>query len=170
MPTTETAGESIRLLLRMQAGGSETDKVTEVRRILEVEIAGLAAARRDDADIRALSEILHEAGSHLDDPDSFIKTDVGFHSYLARATHNELFVILLDSLAEVMTEVRLLALRIPGTAKRALTHHSSIFEAIATGDARRARDAMNAHMDEATDTLREAVGGGPEDPDRVSTG
>jgi GntR family transcriptional repressor for pyruvate dehydrogenase complex len=156
-PTAESAGESMRLLLRMQAGGADTAKVSEVRRILENEIATLAAARRTDADLRALREILDDASSHLDDPDAFIETDLAFHSRLARATQNELFVILLDSLAQVMTEVRLLGLRIPGTAKRALEYHTRVFEAVRAGDPDLARAAMDAHMDEATETLRQAV-------------
>lgn len=157
MPTPETAGESMRLLLRMQAGGADTDKVSEVRRIMEDEIASLAASRRTAGDLRAMREILDEAGRHIDDPDAFIKTDVSFHSQLARATQNELFVLLLDSITEVMTEVRLLGLRIPGTARRALEHHTAVFEAVRAGDPEHARRAMDAHMDEAADTLRRAV-------------
>jgi GntR family transcriptional regulator, transcriptional repressor for pyruvate dehydrogenase complex len=163
-PSAQSAGESMRLLLRMQAGGADTDKVSEVRRILEDEIAALAAARRTESDVRALGEILAEAGRHLDDPDAFIKTDVAFHSRLARATQNELFVLILDSLVEVMTEVRLLGLRIPGTARRALEHHSAVFEAVRAGDPEHARRTMDAHMDEAADTLRRAVSNDPETP------
>jgi GntR family transcriptional repressor for pyruvate dehydrogenase complex len=156
-PTAESAGESMRLLLRMQAGGDDTAKVSEVRRILENEIAALAAARRSETDLDELRSILGDASSHLDDPDAFIHADVAFHSRLARATQNELFVIVLDSLAQVMTEVRLLALRIPGTAKRALEYHTRVLEAVSAGDPELAREAMDAHMDEATATLHQAV-------------
>lgn len=156
-PSAESAATSMTLLLRMQAGGADMDKVSEVRRILEDEIAALAAARRTDRDIRDLEGILAQASRHRDDPDAFIKEDVAFHSRLAEATQNELFVLILASLAEVMTEVRLLALRIPGTASRALKHHTRIFEAVRAGTPSEARAAMDAHMDEATDTLRQAV-------------
>ncbi|CAN5679137.1 hypothetical protein BH23CHL8_BH23CHL8_19720 [soil metagenome] len=90
---------------------------------------------------------------------------MAFHSRLAHATHNELFALILDSLSEVMTEVRLLGLRIPGTARRAVTHHSQVYEAVKAGDADRARAAMDAHMDEASDTLRRAVDHDPEAAD-----
>jgi GntR family transcriptional repressor for pyruvate dehydrogenase complex len=170
VPTAESAGESMRLLLRMQAGGADTDKVSEVRRILENEIAALAAARRTEGDLRALGDILRQAEQHLDDPEAFIVADVAFHSRLAQATHNELFVLLLASVAEVMTEIRLLGLRIPGTARRALEHHSAVLDAVRAGDPERARAVMDRHMDEAADTLRRAVeNDGAEDADPGDT-
>jgi GntR family transcriptional regulator, transcriptional repressor for pyruvate dehydrogenase complex len=156
-PSAESAGESMKLLLRMQAGGADADKVSEVRRILEVEIAGLAAARRTDADLDALTAVIAEANRLRQDPDAFLKEDLEFHSLLARATQNELFVLLLESLAQVLLEVRLLGLRIPGTASRAVQHHSSVLEAVRAGDPAAARAAMDRHMDEARETLRSAV-------------
>jgi GntR family transcriptional repressor for pyruvate dehydrogenase complex len=158
-PTPEAAAESMRLLLRVQSSGADADKVTEIRRVLENEIASLAAARRTPNDLRALDAIVQAAEAHLDDPDAFITEDVGFHQALAGATHNELFSIILDSLAGVMLEVRLLALRIPGTPRRSLTHHRAVLEAVRAGDPVRARRAMDHHMDEARQTLLEAVGG-----------
>ena len=161
-PSTESAAESMNLLLRMQAGGADADKVSEVRRIVENEIASLAAARRTEDDLRDLQEILTETGRHQDDPDVFIKEDVAFHASLARATHNELFAIILGSLTEVMIEVRLLCLRIPGTTSLALEHHTRIFEAVRAADPEGARAAMDAHMSQAAATLRMAVDSEPE--------
>ena len=156
-PSAESAAVSMKLLLRMQAGGADLEKVIEVRRILEVEIAGLAAARRTDRDLRTLESILDEAERHRGDADAFIKEDLAFHAALAQATQNELFVLLLASLAEVMTEVRMLGLRIPGTTSRALRHHGQILDAVRAADPAAARAAMDAHMDEASETLRRAV-------------
>jgi DNA-binding FadR family transcriptional regulator len=82
---------------------------------------------------------------------------VAFHAALAKATKNELFVIVLDSLVEVMIEVRLLTLRVPGITALALSHHERIMEALEAGDSAAARAAMDAHMDQAADALRQAV-------------
>jgi len=161
-PTAQAAAESMRLLLRVQSNGADAEKVTEVRRVLENEIASLAAARRTANDLLALEAIVNAAEAHLDDPDAFVKEDIGFHSALAGATHNELFSIILDSLAQVMLEVRLLALRIPGTPRRSLTHHRAVLEAVRAGDPLQARFAMDSHMDEARHTLQEAIGAEPE--------
>ncbi len=161
-PSTRAAAESMRLLLRVQESAADADKVAEVRRVLENEIASLAASRRTPADLLVLEDLLDAAEGHVDQPDAFIQEDVEFHAALARATHNELFSILLDSLAQVMLEVRLLALRIPGTPRRSLAHHRAVYAAIAVGDPAAARVAMNEHMDEARETLQRAVMTDPE--------
>jgi GntR family transcriptional repressor for pyruvate dehydrogenase complex len=157
VPSAESAAAPMKLLLRMQAGGADLEKVIEVRRVLEVEIAGLAAARRTERDVRELEAVLDRADRHRADADAFIKEDVRFHARLAEATQNELFEMMLASLAEVMTEVRILGLRTPNTATRALGHHQRIFDAVVIGDPEAARAAMQAHMDEASETLRLAV-------------
>jgi GntR family transcriptional repressor for pyruvate dehydrogenase complex len=156
-PTSEAAAESMRMLLRVQESAGDAAKVTEVRRVLENEIAALAASRRTASDLGELASILQAAEAHLEDPDAFVAEDVAFHAALARATHNELFAILLDSLAQVMFEVRLLALRIPGTPRRSLHHHRALYDAVAAGDPDAARAAMDVHMDEASETLGRAI-------------
>ena len=156
-PSAEAAGESMKLLLMMQAGDAGVEKVSEVRHIIENEIAALAALRRTSVDLDELAAILAETRQHLDDPEVYIKSDVGFHAALARATHNELFVIILDSLVEIMIEVRLLTLRVPGITRLALSHHERILGAVVAGDPEAAREAMDAHMDQATEVLRQSV-------------
>jgi len=156
-PTPESAAESMKLLLLMQAGGTGVEKVSEVRHIVENEIAARAAERRTDEDLQTLAAILEETRQHLDEPDVYIKSDVAFHAALASATQNELFVIILDSLVEVMIEVRLLTLRVPGVTAVALGYHERILEAVVSGDPKAAREAMDAHMDQAADMLRQAV-------------
>ena len=157
VPSPESAAESMKLLLSMQAGETGVDKVSEARHIIESEIAALAASRRTDEDLRDLGAILEKTRQHLDDPEVYIKSDVAFHAALARATKNELLVIILDSLVEVMIEVRLLTLRVPGITALALRHHERILEAVVAGDREAAKAAMDAHMDQAADTLRQAV-------------
>jgi GntR family transcriptional repressor for pyruvate dehydrogenase complex len=156
-PSAESAAESMKLLLMMQAGDAGVDKVSEVRHIIENEIASLAAARRTDEDIRDLEAILDEMRLHVDAPEVYIKSDVEFHAALARATQNELFVIVLDSLVEIMIEVRLLTLRVPGIASLALQYHERILAAIKAADPEAARSVMDEHMDQATAKLRQSV-------------
>lgn len=161
-PSAETAGESMKLLLMMQSGATGIDKVSEVRHIIENEIAALAAARRTEADLERLEGILDEMRAHVDAPEVYIKSDVAFHNALAEATQNELFVIVLDSLVEIMIEVRLLTLRVPDIARLALYYHERILDAVRAGDAEAARAVMDEHMDQATAKLRESVVSDPE--------
>lgn len=156
-PTSEAAAESMSRLLATHSHGLDYGRVIEVRRVLEVEIAGLAAERRTDDDLATLDTILTQAEDRLGDPHTFVETDVSFHEALARATHNDLFLVILSSIALAMINVRRLGLRVPGTPERALTYHRSIYAAVKQGDGAAARHAMSEHMDEARQTVMAAL-------------
>ncbi len=156
-PTAESVAQSMTMFLRMGQPALDYKKMLEVRRLLEVEIAGLAAERRTADDLEEMEEILREAPKIRDDRDHFARSDVAFHAALARATHNELFSLLLDSVAEIMIKVRQMAFDVPGTPARALKHHRAIFEQVKAGDPEGAREAMREHLIEVEDTMRQAL-------------
>lgn len=156
-PTAETIAQSMTLFLRAGKPELDYEKVLEVRRVLEVEIAGLAAERRTAKDLEEMEEILHEASEIQDDRDRFAKSDVDFHAALARATHNELFSLLLDSVVDIMIKVRQMGFDVPGMPVRALKHHRAILEQVKAGDPQRARQAMREHLIESEETIRQAL-------------
>ena len=78
----------------------------EVRRLLEVEIAGLAAERRTNADLAKLAAILAAHEQVNSDLARFAELDLDFHMAVASATQNELFVILLNSLRGILLSIR----------------------------------------------------------------
>lgn len=151
-PSSQVVAASMTLLLSM-SGGATPDKVVEVRRIIEAEIAALAALRRTDEDLASLEAILLTAAGNIEDPATFVQTDVAFHQALAKATQNELFSAMLASIANVMVEVRVVGLGVPGTPERALSYHQDIFRNVQQQDSAGARQAMQRHMDEAIETM-----------------
>jgi GntR family transcriptional repressor for pyruvate dehydrogenase complex len=155
-PSSRAVSQTMAYYLR---GGAAVDynRVHEVRRVLEVEIAGLAAERRTEEDLHRLEGILHDARAGLEDRDGFARYDVAFHAALARAAHNDLFVLLLESLSDVMMQVRFLGFETPGAPGRALKHHRAVLEQVRNGDAEGAREAMRDHLAEAEDTQRRAL-------------
>jgi GntR family transcriptional repressor for pyruvate dehydrogenase complex len=145
------------LLLRTAQPEADYDKVHEVRRLLEVEIAGLAAERRTTADLEEMEAILREGSEAQDDPDCFPECDVAFHAALAQATRNELYPLLLDSMVDIMIKVRQMGFHVPGMPARALKHHRAVFQQVKAGDAEGARQAMREHLIESEDTMRQAL-------------
>ncbi len=156
-PSAQSVAQSITLFLRAGQTELDYDKVHEIRRLLEIEIAGLAAERRTAADLENVAAILHQAAEIRDDRDRFAQNDVDFHAALARATHNELFSLLLDSIADIMLKVRQLGFCVPDMPARALKYHTAIFEQIKSGDPEKARQAMHEHLIEAEDTMRQVL-------------
>ncbi len=158
-PSVQTVSTSMRLLL----GGAERldhAHLLEVRRLLEVEIAGLAAQRRTEADLARLAQNLAEAPPLCDDRERFAQNDVDFHYALACATHNKLFPLFLDTIAPLLYSMRVLGATVKAMPERALYHHRAIFDAVARQEGDAARAAMRAHMAEAEQTIGEALAGG----------
>jgi GntR family transcriptional repressor for pyruvate dehydrogenase complex len=156
-PSTESVAQSMKLLLRAGQPELDYEKVHEIRRLLEVEIAGLAAERRTSEDLKGMEEILDRASKIQDNRDEFAQSDVDFHAALASATHNELFSLVLDSLVDIMLQVRQMAFGVSGMPSRALRYHQAILEQVKAGDPEGARQAMHEHLIESEDTMRQAL-------------
>jgi len=156
-PTARAVTQSLTLFLR--AGQSDLDytKVHEIRRVLEIEIAGLAAERASADDLAKLAATLDEMEANRTDRDLFSKSDGAFHAVLAAATHNELFPLLLDSVVDIMVRVRQLGFDVPGSSDHTLRYHRAIFEQVRSGDAEGARQAMREHLDDSEDVMRHAL-------------
>jgi len=148
-PDPVLASKVITHMLRSQgAGRIAFPRVHEVRRLLEVEIAGLAAARRTDDDLREIAALLERTAA-APDAEAWARADVAFHARLAEATHNSLFPVLLGAMAEILMELRLTAARLPDTQANAQRYHEDIFAAVQAQSPAAARKAMLRHMAEA---------------------
>lgn len=155
-PDVELAAETIANMLRSEgAGRIAFSRVHEVRRLLEVEIAGLAAERREGDDLAQLRAVL-DATEAATTPAAWARNDIEFHATLARAAHNPLLSALLGSMTQILLELRRTAARLPDTQSRAQRYHRSIFEAVEVGATGAARKAMRAHMNEAESTFQRA--------------
>lgn len=148
--------ESLGILMR--SAGSSYRKIHEVRQLLEVEIARLAAERASAQDIDALERTIRDLELTEGNPDAFAEADVAFHATLARATDNELFSIVLDSIADVLLQVRQKGAQISGTVQRAIHHHTAILARVKAHDAAGAQQAMRDHLEEARLTQMRVLG------------
>lgn len=158
-PDSGVVSSSLSIFLR--AGKTELDysKVHEVRKMLEVEIAGLAASRRSDDHVQLLEKAqkkLRKALSPLD-PDAFSDADVEFHVILAQAAQNPLMVLLIESVTDVMRDVRRIGGSVPGARRNAIRYHDSILGAVRDSDPAAARKAMAEHLDHSFITMSKAL-------------
>ena len=155
-PSSSTVSRSIQLYLQTGEDLLDYFQVHEARRLFEVEIAGLAAERHTDEDIRKLEGILAMAEKIEADREQFTQLDVDFYAALAQATHNRVYVMLVNSLTEIMLQVRREAFAVPNTPSRALVYHRLVFEQVRAGNKEAARNAMLEHMQEAEETMQRA--------------
>jgi GntR family transcriptional regulator, transcriptional repressor for pyruvate dehydrogenase complex len=136
--------ESMSLFLR--GGALDFEKVHEVRRVLEVHIAGLAAERAGPEDVAALRAVHERMQSESDDVEAAARDDLEFHRVIARSTHNELYLVLLDSIGGSQIDIRRENLG-SGSAPATLEQHARILDRVAAHDGDGAREAMAAHLD-----------------------
>jgi len=144
--------ESMSLFLR--GGTLDFEKVHEVRAVLEVHLAGLAAERATDDDVAQLREIHERMQTETSDVEAAARDDLEFHRAIARATHNELFLLLMDSIGSSLIDIRRENLG-SGSAPMTLSQHESILDAIAARDPEAARAAMETHLDGVASFWRE---------------
>jgi GntR family transcriptional repressor for pyruvate dehydrogenase complex len=153
---------SLRLLFALDERAGLHD-LFELRRILECEAAALAAERKrpeDLAEMDAATEGMAAAlaGSSL--ADGFIDADLRFHLALAGATGNRLVLHSMHAVRDVLRRALLTVYRIPESPENAVGEHHKIRDAIAAGDATRARDEMRAHLARVEVDVRKGGGGG----------
>lgn len=146
------------MAMMLHAGGREVafSHVHEVRRLLEVEIAGLAAERRGESDLQRMREQLQRMHDSAGDPERWAAADVAFHAAIAMATNNPLYPLLLGSIADMLIEVRRTGIQLPETPAKAYQHHQRVLERITAGDRAGARKAMRDHLRESEQTFQKA--------------
>ena len=143
----DTVGESMRAL--MQSAAFDYAKVDEVRRVIEVAAVGVRRRAGDARGPGADRADADQMRDHIDDLEVCAQADLAFHRALALATHNELFLMLHDSLYAPLIEVRRHNLARGVTRRRkTVTAHRKILSAVRRGDAEQAAAMMREHLGE----------------------
>jgi GntR family transcriptional regulator, transcriptional repressor for pyruvate dehydrogenase complex len=145
-----------REFLRLAPIGGIADlmRCFEFRIALEGEAALLAAQRRTDENLEAMSAAFERLDEANAKGELGIQQDIDYHLAIARASRNQLFVQTLDALAlhtfNGMNITRNLSLT---RNRKRLTlvqeEHHRILEAIRAGDDEAARSVMRTHIDNA---------------------
>lgn len=144
--------------------------VVEVRRVLESEMAALAAERATRVQVAGLRRALAAIDAAAASGHDGVAEDLAFHRAIGEATGNPQFSLLLGFLEQYLRE----GMRITrGNEARRIDfmeavrkEHRSIVEAIAGGDPRAARRAATSHMVHSAQRL---VRGGVLAPDAGRT-
>jgi len=157
---TSVAASSVseQMALFLRGGAIDYAKINEVRMALEIRTAQIAAERATDEDIAELREHSTRMAA-VDDLDAASAEDVEFHRAIARATHNELFTVMLDSIGGILLEIRHATLGLPGRIQEGVAFHERILDRIAAHDVAGAGEAMREHLEDA-DKAWQAIGAG----------
>ncbi len=158
--SNQGGGTVVRSLIDSQQGKALRDlirttldraiEVIEVRKGMESWAAYFAAQRALPQDIHRMEEILYRMEENLVDLQSSEDLDAGLHLCIARATHNVIWLHMIQSLFEAMKEFQGGVWRVVYRTKRdyrlLYKHHAAIVAAICDRDADGARQAMLNHL------------------------
>jgi len=143
--TDRAFSQSLSLLMSVNLSDKLLD-VVEIREILEVRMAALAATRARSGDIDRMKTAVAVMDNSLDDVSEFIKQDHAFHLALAEATQNAVMPLLISSIVDLLQKLRSRTALVDGSLERGQIHHKRILRAINRGDADAAQKAMEAHL------------------------
>jgi GntR family transcriptional repressor for pyruvate dehydrogenase complex len=155
--TEDQVTKPLTLFIRASGGSVDIEHLHQVRSILEVGNAGLAAEQATEEEIESLRRVIAGMEAAEADPPDFAAQDAEFHRRLAQATHNPLLVLLLDSIRDLMIEVRTIVAQKHGIFERVMPTHMLIVNRVVARDAAGARRAMREHLDIALGIQREAL-------------
>jgi GntR family transcriptional regulator, transcriptional repressor for pyruvate dehydrogenase complex len=158
--------DTLGMLLRVQP--KTLWELLEIRKILEVEVAGLAAERAGHDDVAAMRLQLDRMRDSIDAPEGYVDADVEFHALLAQTTRNEVLLTMLEPVVELLRASRRVSAARPGNALRALGEHEAILRRVAAGDSGGAREVMRVHLAKTAEDIEAAIGEGGLDAGELS--
>lgn len=144
--TSNALKQSLQMIMSFGGMQDPTAALVEIREILEPEIAYRAALRANAEHIATLEHAVATMDEVIAQNDAFIRADNEFHLTLAVATQNAFIPRLLDSIVDVLHELRGQIFEVKGGPERGQYHHKRILQAIVDHAPEAAREAMRAHL------------------------
>jgi GntR family transcriptional regulator, transcriptional repressor for pyruvate dehydrogenase complex len=134
------------LALLMEMGDGDLRQLFEVRKVLEVEMAGLAAERRSDEDVERMRHAIVAMDEGLGSAERYIAGDLEFHQAIVAATGNRIARSMMHAIRDVMRRALLSIYQIPGSPERSMEQHRQILDAVVAGRPDEARARMREHL------------------------
>jgi GntR family transcriptional repressor for pyruvate dehydrogenase complex len=120
--------------------------IFEFRRILEPQIAFLAASNISRSEVDRLKMLVFDQERRIMSGEEDSDLDSAFHLVLARAAKNTVIVEVLKTLSSVWNESRSDSLQSEARRTASLRTHVRIVDALEKRDPEAAREAMNNHL------------------------
>ncbi|NLO88741.1 MAG: FadR family transcriptional regulator [Clostridia bacterium] len=120
----------------------------EMRRILEPNLAQLAAERATEEDIRILEDSLRKQKELIEKGELIIDEDSRFHYYLAKAANNEIALKIVEVMHDMIWQTREKSIKAAQGSELSYRGHQRILRAVKTRNGEKAFDAMLDHLEE----------------------
>lgn len=140
-------------------GEHSTREVIEARRVVEVELIGLATLRTTPEDMAAIEAHWATMRANQDNAEVFTEADQDFHLAIAAAARNSVLYHVLDTLRHIIRIWIFKTFSEYPDRQPGFDEHAAIFGALQARDPDAARAAMAEHLDAAGGRLLSLLGG-----------
>jgi GntR family transcriptional repressor for pyruvate dehydrogenase complex len=127
--------------------------LAEARRLLEPELAALAAERGTPEELAEIERLARATEQEARAGSAFVEADILLHRQIAYAAHNPVLAHVIDGFGDLMRQSRRRVAMVPPLTKRTVRYHLLIAEAIGERNAGQARLLMLAHMNDMVDSV-----------------
>lgn len=144
----------LEAILRAAAAAADTPDIAlrllEIRRMVETGAAELAALHASDGDLDRMQDAIGdlESAHAAEDLDAVTQADLAFHDAVFRASGNPFVPVVLGPLGQLLYSMRRETSSFREVQLHAIEHHRLVLDAIRTADPLRARQAMEAHINQ----------------------
>lgn len=143
------ARSTFRVDMSLLSQDDRLESLFELRALLEIDAAGIAAMRRSDADLKSMKTALSEMVGQQDFDEKRLEADAQFHRALGSATQNDYLASIIDYISSRLKETIRATDQIykkDDLLEVTVTEHQAILDAIAEQNCDAARAAMAAHI------------------------
>ncbi len=137
-------------------GDYAASDLLEVRRHIEIPVAGYAALRRTPENLDHLSHLLDRMERETDTT-AWVAMDSLFHLAVAEAAQNPVFRRVIEEIRDALARQSAFLNNLGGRRERSNQEHRAIVEALIDGSEQDAVAAMSHHLDRVDTTLTDIV-------------
>lgn len=130
----------------------------EVRRHVEIPVAGYAAVRRSQDDLDLLAHLLDRMDAETDNT-AWVALDSLFHITIAQASGNPVFGKVIEEIRDALARQSAFLNQLGDRRRQSNIEHREIVTAIESGSEAQAVAAMTAHLTHVEATLTSIVNG-----------
>ena len=126
----------------------------QARRILEGELVALAAINATPEDIVRIQVAVENMRLTRESPEAFIENDLAFHMAVAECAHNEFLLHMYRAVREMLKDILIKVVKIPGVQSKSYDNHQQTFEAIRRHDPEAAKRLTLVFLKEIEQMIR----------------
>lgn len=119
----------------------------EARRVIEPQLAALAAERATPEDLERMEVILADQEREIAGGGSGVEADSAFHFAIAEASRNAVLLRLVNAIVDLLHQSREKSLQTENRPRLSYLNHREILEALKRGDPEEAERRMREHIE-----------------------